>query len=154
LIDTYHIVAVKNTSNRTNGLRGKRSPNGHKNKRPAAYPACITDVENRMTVVEIGDCKGTSEAEQYVQRHAEFWWLLRVPATSRWCISYDIVDAPPYCALFRSRRKSTNAEKNFLTNHRKYKIHNSIACNEQKKMMQKSLQSCMWFDVYQGNIAS
>ena len=39
---TYHMVAVKKTSDKTNGLRGKRSPNGHKNKRPAAYPACIT----------------------------------------------------------------------------------------------------------------
>jgi hypothetical protein len=42
LSHTYHIVAVKKTSNRTNGLRGKRSPRGHRNKRPAAYPACIT----------------------------------------------------------------------------------------------------------------
>ena len=39
---TYHIVAVKKTSNRTNGLRGKRSPRGHRNRRPAAYPACMT----------------------------------------------------------------------------------------------------------------
>lgn len=38
----YHMVAVKNTSDRTNGLRGRRSPRGHRNKRPAAYPACMT----------------------------------------------------------------------------------------------------------------
>lgn len=39
---TYHIVAVKNTRLKTNGLRGSKSPNGHRNSSPAAYPACIT----------------------------------------------------------------------------------------------------------------
>lgn len=32
----YHMVAVKNTSPHTNGRRGSKSPNGHKNSSPAA----------------------------------------------------------------------------------------------------------------------
>ena len=37
----YHTVAVNHTSHNTNALRLNRSPNGHRNSRPAAYPACI-----------------------------------------------------------------------------------------------------------------
>lgn len=35
----YHMVAVNNTINSTNGLLLNVSPNGHKNNNPTAYPA-------------------------------------------------------------------------------------------------------------------
>lgn len=37
----YHNVAVKKTNPSVNGRRFRRSPKGHTNNRPAAYPACI-----------------------------------------------------------------------------------------------------------------
>lgn len=40
--DAYQTVAVNQTSHRTKGLLLNKSPRGHKNSRPAAYPACAT----------------------------------------------------------------------------------------------------------------
>jgi len=39
---THHIIVVNPTNPTTNGLRGNRSPRGHRNSNPAAYPACMT----------------------------------------------------------------------------------------------------------------
>jgi len=41
-METYHSVAVKNMSEQTKARLLSKSPSGHRNSSPTAYPACMT----------------------------------------------------------------------------------------------------------------